>query len=266
MNLNQEIDTSKLKDTAVNFIIPLISLGITLLVGLLVILPSVRNMPNLRAELDSTSRLESQLRDKLRILNSIVEFQDVVNEHSSVVSRTLVSDPSVPELLTQVDTIARESGLAVTRLSYSFGETTPEEATLPYSVVNVSLGALGSYEQINNFMRSLENSARVVNTNTFRFSSEATDAGDGIFNLTVILQSPYLNVVTNAVTDDPVNLDVTDPEFTRFIERISQLRFYDVSAVPQFEDVQESSPEEIEQSVTEDVVPEGEVNLEQVIQ
>jgi hypothetical protein len=208
--------------------------------------------------------LENQLRTKLSTLNKLLDFETVVQEDEALVSRVLVPETAVPELLTQIDIIAKDSGLLVNKLSYSFGETTESEDMLTYNVVNVSLGAIGNYEQINSFLVTLENAARLIDVSTYRFAAERTEATTGLFNVTFILRSPYLSVESSAVTDEPVNVDVADPEFTAVLDVIKQLRFYDISVDTQYLEVEESTPEEIEESIGDEDVPEGEVSEEEL--
>ena len=251
-NINTNIDTQKLKNTLLNFLVPIIALVLMLVLVLTVLVPAISGIPRLQDQLGTKSRLETQLRDKLSALNKLVDFQTIVDADEEVVSRILASEAKVPELLTQVDLIARESGLNVDRLSYSLGEATEEEVALPYSVVNVSLGATGSYDQITGFLANLENAARLINVSTFRFATESAEESAGLFSITLVLQSPYLQVESNAVTDDPINVDVGDPDFEAFINKLNSLRFYDITADTQFVELEESTPEEIEESVEEE--------------
>lgn len=258
------MDTKKLKNTVINFMVPIIALVLTLLLFLVVIYPAITSLPLLKDELTAKRNLENQLKTKLTTLNKLLDFESVVMENAEVVAKVLVSEPTVPELLTQIDMIAKESGLAINKLSYSFGEATEEESMLPYSVVNVSLGAIGNYDQMNTFLINLESGSRLVDVSTFRFAAERTEETTGLFNVTFILRSPYLSVESSAVTDEPVNVDVADPEFIEVLDRIKQLRFYDISVDTQYIELEESTPEEIEESIEEEEIPEGEVSEEEL--
>jgi hypothetical protein len=39
--------------------------------------------------------------------------------------------------------------------------------------------------------------------------------------------SPFLYVKSTAVTDDPVELDITDPRFTEFVNTLKPLKYYE---------------------------------------
>lgn len=255
---------SKLKDTLLNFIVPITALALTGLLFFIVIYPSLKTLPILKADLEAKSVLENQLNTKLATLNKLLDFETVVKENAGIVARVLVSEATVPELLTQIDIIAKNSGLAVNKLSYSFGETNEDDSLLSYKVVNVSLGAVGNYNQISIFMKNLENSARFVDVETYRFASENVGDTVGLFNVTFILKSPYLLIESSAVTDEPVDVDVADPEFITLLEKIKGFRFYDISVDTRFEELEESTVEEIEESVGEDTVEESSVSEEEL--
>ena len=71
--------------------------------------------------------------------------------------------------------------------------------------------------------------------------------------LSFILTSPFLVVESSAVTDDPIDLDITDPAFIEFINEIKQMNYYDIKA----EDINPNIAEEVEEipPLTEDVPP-----------
>ena len=245
MNLNTSINSEGIKNTLLNFITPIIALVITVALGLIVILPSLSNLPIKQAELSDTQALESNLRTKLSVLNRLLDFTTVVEEDGKLFTQALTDEPMVPELLTQIDQIARESGLAVTKLNYSITDAQSLGGqALPYNVVVVNLDTLGTYDQISTFLSRLETAARLVDMVNFRFASESS-AGEGIFSSTFILSSPYRFVSSRAVTDVPVTIDITDARFLAILEKVKALKFYDITASTQFTDVEESPVEEV---------------------
>jgi hypothetical protein len=119
MNPQLQNEQNNIKDTVLNFIVPIASLLITLVLVLVVLIPAVRNGPDLRNDLQQKRTLEGQLRTKIGILNKLLDFEVVVDENAKIFTNALSDDSSVPELLTQIDIVAKESGLDVTKLSYS---------------------------------------------------------------------------------------------------------------------------------------------------
>src|SRR3989344_3962979 len=177
-----------------NFLIPIISLAVTGALFIFVVYPSLIKLPIIAKEVESKVKLKDQLDIKLKNLNKILDFKSVVDEDSSLVSQAVSSTTDAPQLLTQIDMIAKDSGLKVQRLSYSFGEGVPsvdekgQERT--GDVVIVNLGAQGTYVQVVNFAKKFVNST--------------------------------------AVTDDPVNLDISKEDFVNMINKIKSLKYYNI--------------------------------------
>ena len=44
-----------------------------------------------------------------------------------------------------------------------------------------------------------------------------------------VLESPYQFVNSTAVTDDPVNLDITKDDFVTIINKVKGLKYYNIS-------------------------------------
>ncbi|HSX39423.1 MAG TPA: type 4a pilus biogenesis protein PilO [Candidatus Saccharimonadales bacterium] len=242
------INAESIKQLFVNFLVPIVALGLTGALIFFVILPSVKALPGLKKQLEDKTMLEQQLNTKVGDLNKLVNFKTVVDENSSLVSNALTSEALVPQLLTQVDQIAQDSGLKVDKLSYSFTDpskapvTDAEAAVKPaFSTVNVNLGVLGNVNQLITFLSNIENAARLVDVTSFRYT--LNDKSDvTALDMTIILKSPYVFVESNAVTDDPITLNISDKKFTSLMDRIKLLKFYQISVTKDFGDqVQEST-------------------------
>jgi Tfp pilus assembly protein PilO len=221
-------DMSKLKGILVNFLVPLICVGIAFALFMLVIYPSINSIPTLTSDLDQKIALDNQLQTKLANLKKLVDFKKAVDENSALVSNVLVSETMVPELMTQIDLIAKESGIAVTTLSNSISTNAastsgsgPKGTT---DTVVVSMAATGTYDQLVAFFEALENSGRIVMVDNFRFSIDNSNASN--ITVSVSLSSPYLFVQSNAVTDDPIDLDISSREFTNLMAKLKTLRIY----------------------------------------
>ncbi len=245
------IDTSRIKETLLNFVVPLIAFGITFALFFIVIYPSYRKLPGLKAELATKTALKQTLTVKLQRLNRLVDFKPVVEEDSALVNRVLVSEEEVPRLLDQVNQIATDAGLSVTRLSYSFGNASSSDKTekKTYSSVSVSLGADANYDQIVLIMQLIEKAARFVSVPNFRYSVGTSTAGDKMLNVSFSLDSPYLFVQSNAVTDEPLELDISSQKFIDFINMIKELKYYEFIN-PNIEAVKEEPEKETAATTT----------------
>jgi Tfp pilus assembly protein PilO len=225
------IDMSKIKGVLLNFVIPLIATGISILLIIVIVYPYFKNLPAIKVELTQKKQLERVLNDKIINLNRLVDFKSVVDEDSGLVNKVLVNESEVPRLLDQVNQIATNSGMDVTRLSYSFGEGVTsdigESEQVAYSTVSIALGTESSFDQLVVFMKSIENAARFVNIPNFRYSATKNTQGETKLDGSFSVVSPFLLVQSTAVIDEPVDLDISSQNFVDFINMIKGLKFYE---------------------------------------
>jgi len=245
------IDTGRLKENLLNFVVPIVAIAIAIALAIFVIYPSFKKLPLVKADLSSKAGMKQTLSTKLQRLNRLVDFKSVVDEDSGLVNKVLVSEEEVPRLLDQVNQIATNAGMSVTRLSYSYGSsgTSDKNKTKAYSSVSISLGTDTNYEQIILLMQSVENAARFVSVPNFRYSTGTSNTGDKKLTASFSLDSPYLLVQSNAVTDEAIELDISSQKFIDFINMIKGLKYYEFLN-PNIEVVKEESEEEAEAGET----------------
>ncbi|MFC1700519.1 type 4a pilus biogenesis protein PilO, partial [Patescibacteria group bacterium] len=192
------VDINKIKEALLNFVVPLVSLVVSVFLIILFVYPTIKSYPEVKAELEQKATLRDTLQKKISNLRKLVDFKEFVEEDSELVSKVLVSEAEVPKLLDQVHQIATNSGMVVDRLSYSYGGGDQEGAA--YNVVVVSLGTSTNYDQIILFMEFVENAARFVGIPSFRYSSSRTTEGENNLSANFSIDSPYLFIQSNAVT------------------------------------------------------------------
>jgi Tfp pilus assembly protein PilO len=218
-----------IRNIVLNFIVPLVCVGIAVCLGAFVLYPSYKAQPELKLQIASSRALQSQLDTKLSNLRKVVDYNSVILENSTLVNKVLVDYASIPQLLTQLDMIARESGLEVSRLGNSGASGTPVVGDIPYSEVTVGMSVNGTYEQFVSFLETLETSARLVLITDFRFGSDTSGEDSvGKLGVSLILNAPYLKVQSSAVTDDPVNLDISSRPFLDLVAKLKSFKYYDI--------------------------------------
>lgn len=240
------IDTSKIKEVLINFVVPLIASGLSLLL-IIIVYPYFKNLPNIKEDLRQKEQLKRVLNDKIVVLDRLVDFKSVVDEDSNLVNRVLVNEAEVPRLLDEVNQIATNSGMDVTRLSYSYGGSGTsdigEDKQVSYSSVSVALGTESSFEQLVVFMKAIENAARFASVPNFRYSVATTIKGESKLAGSFSIDSPFLLVQSTAVTDEPVNLDIASQSFVDFINMVKGLKYYEFLN-PNIEVVKTEAPKE----------------------
>lgn len=243
------LDVPKLKSFALNFIVPIVSFSVSLLLIVTVIIPSFKNLPDLKNDLVQKQNLNNTLSKKLSNLERLIDFKRVVDENSTLINNVLVSEEMVPELLSQVDTIAKESSLEVSRLSYSLSQA--GSGSLGYPSVDVSLGVIGTYDQLTTFLKLVESASRLIDVSTYRYSIGSKDAN--ALNMNLVLRSPYLFVNSSAVTDDPIDLDVTSQGFLKFVSKIQGLKYYNPNELPVLEIIEQTEEATVDVNQEENI-------------
>lgn len=220
-----QLNTNAVIKSIINFIVPLVCFLVCVILGFFIVYPHYKNKPVVEALITEKQNLNQILERKLIILNKLSDFKNVLTESSQLVDKVLVSEANVPQLLDEIYQIATNVGLKVNRLNYSYSDTrtTGSAPANIFEEVNVSLGADGNYDQLIALLQDTEVAARILYTPTFRYTVDTE--GKMSMNFNVI--SPFLYVKSTAVTDEPVELDITNPKFTEFINRLKPLKFYE---------------------------------------
>jgi Tfp pilus assembly protein PilO len=238
--MKNNINTAMLKDIVINFLVPLICFGLIVLLFIFALFPSIKALPALKKDLADSQVKKTNLDSKYMNLNKLSSYKSILAENSALLNKVLESESKVPELLDQISQMAGSAGLKITRLNYSFSSTSSDEADAgtpkpaasaasANTEVDISMGAQGSYDQLISFLSIVENAARNVNVTNFRYSLVDAEGGP-VLDLSFSLMSPYLFVQSNAITDDPLNLDISNKDFVSFLNKIKALKYYEFNA------------------------------------
>jgi len=242
-NIASKVDLSGLKNAVLNFLVPLICLGVTGALALLVIYPSIISIGPLKQEIAQKTDLKNALDTKVNKLKDLQSFRSVVKENSELINRVFVSESSAPLFLDEINQLSRGAGFEVTRLATSSAEAdpttnqaapaNPKNAPAPTNeikTITAALGAKGSYDDLIKFMADLEAASRVLYIKDFRYNFRAeTDGSVTASALDLSISGPYMQVESTAVTDEPIDLDVKSPAFQNIISLLKKLKQYDFS-------------------------------------
>lgn len=249
----------RLKSAVINFIVPIVSMVLCLVLILVVIVPTYKQMPLKKSELDAATQKKQDLTTKLDNLNKLEQYKSVLDENLALVNKVLVTTSEEPKVSDEILQIAFASGMTVERLVTSGStpanapaaaaapattasedvEGAPKTTTTPVAEpvtaksINASLGATGNLDQLEVFLTELENAARFVGVSSFRFTS-VTGKGasdDGMYTFTISLDAPYMAVNSTASTDDPVEAELDTAKYQDFIAKLKALKFYEFSSL-----------------------------------
>ncbi len=225
----KSMNLSDLKGVIFDFVVPLILLIVTALLGFLYIKPTYKQMGEISADVSAKQELVSVLTYKTAALTKMKDFGSVLKENADLMSALLPTDSNVPQLLDEVAQISANAGMALDRLSYSYAAPQGQAAGVSEptkqddkGLVQVAMTSTGSYDQLVVFMESIENAARLADVTDFRLGVDEVSALSANINI----DSPYMAVQSNAVTDDPVTLDISSQGFVNFINRAKTFKIY----------------------------------------
>ncbi len=172
--------------------------GITILLALLIsagayffmIKPQLDRVgPGKELDLASTTTTLEQQKKVLSQLKMLQgNFEEISSDDIALLSNILPSEDAIPELLTQLETIALSSGVDLTRVSLSeieaaalsarqkleqevSGAQAAQTKGVREVMLQMEIDAF-SYESFKKFVSSLENHARIIDVETFNFQTE----------------------------------------------------------------------------------------------
>jgi len=213
--------SGELRGVLVQLVVPLICILAALALVLVVIIPGVSAIKQLREEKDVKEQKLNSYEEKNRKLLGFKESGGIFNEALHVVNNALPDDEKVPELMTELQTIAGEVGMPVSSLQYSGSKGKPTGGS---SEIHLQLGVDGDFEQVQTLLDKLENASRVVVVDQFNLSErkEASMAA------TLSVSSFFMPSVTRQQIDVPITLDLNSAKFKDGLEKIKALKVYEV--------------------------------------
>lgn len=228
----------KIKSAIAGFIVPILCISISVALVLFVVVPSLKVLPTNSRDINSRQEQSKILKKKVDVLEKLVDFKSVVNEDFVLLSTAIPSESQVPQLLTQIDQISKESGMAIVTMNYTLSNTSVGE-------VNVTLTATGNYDQIVSFLSNLEDSSRIIELDNLRYGDNKDAEGKAALLVTFVLKSSYLTSNSKATETDSFSLDITDPGFIGLLAKVKDLKIYKYSVEDlKYKQVSESTQSE----------------------
>lgn len=204
-------------------VIPLVCILASVGLVALVIVPGIRGIKELREEKVKKEQELGKYEEKSRKLLALKQSEPRLDEELLFVKNALPDEEKIPELMTEVQMISGEVGTALSSLQYGGGKKEPEGAA-GASEVKLQMGIEGSYPQIRNLLKAVENAARVVLANQFSISERKEASMSANLSLSSFFLSPPEKQDVNA----PITLDLTSSKFNESLEKIKALKVYEV--------------------------------------
>ena len=171
-------------------------------------------------------------RRKSEKLSGILSEVKTIESNLEVAQQALPVEDDVPTLITQLEQVAKQSGVGVQHLGFGEGKSATkegeEDAGPSGRVKTISLTAVvdGSYSALQTFLRNLENTSRVINVTNFRFSPAQKKEEEVSLSITLGLEAFYLAAAETVSAEVPLTLDTTSKEYIDLVRKVKALRVY----------------------------------------
>lgn len=180
-------------------IFSILILAAIVLVVIFLILPQFSRIKNIKSEINN---LKTELSKKTELSEKIDEMILKYNELVAKLQKinfVIPKGQEKPELIVQIESLAKESGLIVE--SIVFKEVSQKESeTAGYKILNISLGLSGNYQAFKNFLVAVEQNIRLMDVQSIDFSSPEQMVIPGLLSRSETLLSSELkfNIQLNA--------------------------------------------------------------------
>ncbi len=170
-----------------------LTIGLVIFLAIFAIRPTLLTMSELLKEIEDKTALEAQLNKKVAALGSAQSIYLSVEERLDVLDRAIPSAPETIKSLKIIEKIATDNGVVLSSVSLPEVPETPEAdtpVTLTRTNLDISLGVIGDYSSIRDYVAALQDSQRVfvIDSVIFRISE---NRGDKQLRASINIQAPY---------------------------------------------------------------------------
>jgi len=139
--------------------------------------PTYADIQNLQETVTEYEETLSQVKSLQDQLGQKLEKRDAIsNDQLSRLDRILPSTVDTVRFLIELDQIAAQHGMSVQNVSFSgapeaFGGSGGSDESADYNTLSASFSVSGSYTEIQDFMRDIERSSRLMDVTSFSLQS-----------------------------------------------------------------------------------------------
>ena len=222
------MNTSKIKATFIDNLYLAVSLVGSLFFILVLLFPSLSSIPTLRTKLSAKNEELKQLKAKSSRLNSLISNQSTLKANLKLVDMAVPSKDNVPNLMTQIQRIASDSGVTLKALQFgtsslntSAGESNRVLADKNIKRVLLQAIAEGAFSNLQSFLRNLEEASRLISVDNVTFENKKS--GSSVAS-TLGLTSYY---VDNVPTDPSFSLDLGSEDLKTTLVKLKSMKIYE---------------------------------------
>lgn len=230
----------------IQLIFSVLVLGACFLLFLFFVKPTFAKYQKIKLDIKDELVKEGLLDVKLVELQKAKEIQGSIDDNIKLANQAVPDESDIPTVMAMIQDIASNSAVKVSTFSYiglSKSElmvpdapvtTTPENTTAPdgldaavdseyFDAFNLSISVVGKFENLNNFLKKIENSRRILDASGFSYSVEKENEQitSDFYTLKIQLTSYYRSFANVAPR---VALDL----YKGTITELNSLSFYEV--------------------------------------
>ena len=216
-------DGKKILATLTELVIPLVCILVSVGFILFLIVPGVGTIKN-RREVKARKEEElERLREKSRKLDTFSSQIRDLEKNLSLATKALPDEDKIPELMTQLQIMAAESGVSVSSLQYSGGSRKGKGEEKGVENVQLKMGVEGEYQGIKRLFELIEEASRVVLLDQFSLLARRESS----MSANLMLSSFYLAPPDRVEVEAPISLSLSAPDFQAVMRRIEALKVYE---------------------------------------
>lgn len=224
---------AEVEEFFINFILPIILLAVSVAIFVLFVSPARKELPELKLQLNTKNEEIKVLQAKVDQLSALQTNKDLVVNDLVKMSWALEERDKVPELSQQVRVMSADSKVKFSSLDYANANkseastvVTPSSSLTPdpelYREEKVTvIVEVKDIPSVVEFLKTTENSIRLFKVENLRISTR-TDGNSA----DLIMVSPYLNPAFSAYSETAAPINLTDPAYRQFMNRLDTFKNY----------------------------------------
>lgn len=154
------------------------------LFGMFAINPTLSTIVRLKKELADSQFAQNSLEEKIKNLSILQQKYVDIQEDIPYVLSSIPNTPSVPLLMAQIQSIAKDTNIRISNLQNLAVELfKPDVEEKKYFSYSFSLSGTGTFTDISIFLSRIVNMQRIINIETFSIDKSQDPTGDLRFSL-----------------------------------------------------------------------------------
>lgn len=153
--------------------------------------PTLVTISGLLKEIKDKQKLVEQMDQKINNLASAQSNYAQIASKLPLVEESLPQEPTLPVLMKQLEALTRISSVNLESLSFNEINLQGEPGEKKFQEISFQLSLSGNYQNLKQFLNSLDNLRRIILVDSFAFKSQ-TKEGAQYITLTVSAKAHYL--------------------------------------------------------------------------